>query len=121
MADSPGAGGALWGAFPMRLDLAPLEAAKPLEGKTVSPDIIATIISAISTVLTLGGLVWRFGSKLGRLDQRLARFGDQLDRFDAELREIKAAIEDARLARGNLWQETNKLRERMARLEALNP
>ena len=84
----------------------------------MSPELIGTLVSTLSVMLTIGGFVWRLSARLGSLDIKMQITSEQLKRVDSELQDIKHALNDAREGRQALWVEMNGLRERLARLEA---
>ena len=87
------------------------------DGDVVSAELIGTIISSASLLITLVGVLWRLSARLQSVDAAIARQSDALERVDAELQSIKRALADATAARQSIWVETNALRERLARLE----
>ena len=83
----------------------------------MSAELVATLCSAGSVLITIGGIVWRLSGRLGNIDAGILRTTDQLARVDSELQDIKRALDDAREGRSALWVELNGIRERTARLE----
>ena len=105
---------ALWGTVAA---LAQARAMVSRDGVAVSAELIGTIISSGSLLMTLVGVLWRLSARLQSVDAAIARQSDALERVDAELQSIKRALADATAARQSIWVETNALRERLARLE----
>lgn len=83
-------------------------------GSTVSHELLATIASAASVLVTIGTVVWRLSARLHSLAAHLTRQTDQIARLDGELQEIKTGMASATRGRQDLWIELNSARERIA-------